>query len=63
MQHEKTLISKKLLKSLLNSGDKMSNICYNLSQDTKIDERHRQSMKQTQIEWDGVRNEYYSLKK
>jgi hypothetical protein len=36
-------------------GGGMSNICFNLSQDKNIEERHRESMNRCRIEWDAIR--------
>jgi hypothetical protein len=42
----------KQMERLLVAGRQMSNICYNLKQDKGIPERHRESMKRAQEEWD-----------
>ena len=40
---------------LLNIGDQMSNICFNLKQDSKLPDTTRRSMAQCQEKWDAAR--------
>ena len=43
---------------LILAGSACANICYNLAQDTRIDPRHRESMRQSYQAWDEALNEY-----
>lgn len=47
-------LSKDKLEKLLVAGQRMSNICYNLSQSSGLLEQHRTSMKDSQIDWDSI---------
>jgi hypothetical protein len=38
------------------AGEKMSNICFNLSQRESIPDNERASMKETQVEWDQAKS-------
>lgn len=42
------------LEAVLSAGERLSNIAFNLSQDDRIDSRHRKSMKDCQTEWDAA---------
>jgi hypothetical protein len=36
-------------------GSQMSNLCFNLSQDAKIEERHRNTMRELYKQWDAIK--------
>lgn len=42
------------MKRKIHYGNLMSNLCFNLSQDQKIEERHRDSMRMCWQGWDKV---------
>ena len=49
------LIKRADLDAILSIGAQMSNVCYNASQDSRIPEHYRRSMKELQQEWDAAR--------
>lgn len=56
-------ITKDRLATLLMAGTRMSNICFNLSQDKSIPYQHRGSMKDSQTEWEHARHDLLPVKK
>lgn len=50
--------SSELVLPLLRIGEKMSNICFNLSQDSNQSEANRHSMKECYRQWDDARRQY-----
>jgi len=49
----------KAFEALRDAGQLMSNLCFNLSQDKAIEERHRETMQECYIKWDYLRLKTY----
>jgi hypothetical protein len=46
------------LNELIQQGQYLSNICYNLAQDSRLDDGYKESIKKQTKDWDKAREKY-----
>ena len=56
-EQDKNRNQRALLDQMRATGNGMSNICFNLSQDKAIEERHRDTMRRCYKDWDAILGE------